>query len=354
MSFKLNRDDSENSLHEQLVRGLSAEFALLPPETRLPSAPELKERFNVAYMTVTRALDELADRGEIVRIRGRGSFTANRKLDTVYVLTPCPSTVWNKDTSVLDGVLEEARKLGIAVRSIYATLNNNPPDIHIPSLERIPEGAAVVVPGMWYCHLFDWLKQRRCNVAFIDDDCVGCAYIERRYPEWHRIVPPRFSTAVEAVRILKNSGRKRILLLHYSTMYMDAVPRGFREGLAAVNLPFDPRLEIHLWGDLQMIQGEIHVLYLDGVKFDALVTQSALYALAAVEMLLARGIRIPEDLAVVSLEDSPLLSACAVPVSAIDSNRGGTGAKAVRILSEMPSGPVRSTVDFKFFKRKSL
>lgn len=354
MPFKLNRDDSENSLHEQLVRGLSAEFALLPPETRLPSAPELKERFNVAYMTVTRALDELADRGEIVRIRGRGSFTANRKLDTVYVLTPCPSTVWNKDTSVLDGAMEEARKLGITVRSIYATLSNNPPDIHIPSLERIPEGAAVVVPGQWYCHLFEWLKQRRCHVAYIDDDCVGCAYIERRYPEWHRIMPPRARTAAEAVRVLKNSGRKRILLLHHSTMHMDAVPRGFREGLAAVNLPFDPRLEIHLWGDLLRIQSELHMLYLDEVKFDAMVTQSALYALAAVEMMLSHGIRVPEDVAVVSLQDSPLLATCAVPVSAFDPNRPGTGMTAVRILASTSAAPVRTTVDFKFFKRKSI
>ena len=76
--FILEHAENAPSLHSQLVAGLSAEFGKLPPGTLLLSTAALKKRFNVAYMTVTRALDELVLRGEIVRFQGKGTFTATR------------------------------------------------------------------------------------------------------------------------------------------------------------------------------------------------------------------------------------------------------------------------------------
>ncbi|WP_223615738.1 histidine utilization repressor [Phyllobacterium calauticae] len=50
-----------------------------PPEHRVPSENELVAGLGVSKMTANRALRELANEGELVRIRGVGSFVAARK-----------------------------------------------------------------------------------------------------------------------------------------------------------------------------------------------------------------------------------------------------------------------------------
>ncbi|WP_182548848.1 histidine utilization repressor [Phyllobacterium myrsinacearum] len=50
-----------------------------PPEHRVPSENELVAGWGVSKMTANRALRELANEGELVRIRGVGSFVAARK-----------------------------------------------------------------------------------------------------------------------------------------------------------------------------------------------------------------------------------------------------------------------------------
>ncbi len=50
-----------------------------PPHTRVPSENELVAELKVSRMTANRALRELASEGELVRIKGVGSFVAERK-----------------------------------------------------------------------------------------------------------------------------------------------------------------------------------------------------------------------------------------------------------------------------------
>jgi GntR family histidine utilization transcriptional repressor len=50
-----------------------------PPKHRVPSENELVSELGVSKMTANRALRELANEGELVRIQGVGSFVAERK-----------------------------------------------------------------------------------------------------------------------------------------------------------------------------------------------------------------------------------------------------------------------------------
>lgn len=50
-----------------------------PPKFRVPSENELVSELGVSKMTANRALRELANEGELVRIQGVGSFVAERK-----------------------------------------------------------------------------------------------------------------------------------------------------------------------------------------------------------------------------------------------------------------------------------
>ncbi|MEK7826404.1 MAG: GntR family transcriptional regulator, partial [Thermodesulfobacteriota bacterium] len=78
-------DQMENSYltkHRQIIEALTAEIQeeRLKPYDRLPSEKELCAQWQASRSTVRKAMDQLADRGKIFRVPGKGSFVAFPKI----------------------------------------------------------------------------------------------------------------------------------------------------------------------------------------------------------------------------------------------------------------------------------
>lgn len=69
---------SAMSLHEQVRNTLlfEIETGVFSRDGKLPTEPELCERFGVSRITVRRAVSDLADMGMVTRRQGRGTFVA--------------------------------------------------------------------------------------------------------------------------------------------------------------------------------------------------------------------------------------------------------------------------------------
>jgi DNA-binding GntR family transcriptional regulator len=65
------------SVAEQVANDLETDIdsGQIPADTRLPSEIELAAQYGVARMTVRRAIAQLRDRGKVITVHGRGSFT---------------------------------------------------------------------------------------------------------------------------------------------------------------------------------------------------------------------------------------------------------------------------------------
>jgi GntR family transcriptional regulator len=74
-------DKTKNSspLYQQLKEKILKQFKDLSPLTPIPSERELCEIFGVSRPTVRRALEELEQEGELVRLPGKGTFVADKK-----------------------------------------------------------------------------------------------------------------------------------------------------------------------------------------------------------------------------------------------------------------------------------
>ncbi len=68
--------------HRQIIEALTTEMqeSRLKPYDRLPSEKELCEQWQASRSTVRKAMDQLADRGKIFRVPGKGSFVAFPKI----------------------------------------------------------------------------------------------------------------------------------------------------------------------------------------------------------------------------------------------------------------------------------
>jgi len=78
-------DQIENNYvtkHRQIIEAITAaiEEDRLKPYDRLPSEKELCEQWQTSRSTVRKAMDQLADRGRIFRVPGKGSFVAFPKI----------------------------------------------------------------------------------------------------------------------------------------------------------------------------------------------------------------------------------------------------------------------------------
>jgi LacI family transcriptional regulator len=75
-----------------------------------------------------------------------------------------------------------------------------------------------------------------------------------------------------------------------------------------------------------------------GIRFDGLVCQSDSQALGAINEFVRRGIRVPEDVKVTGVDNSPLAEACIVPITSVTSEMRTAGRKAVETLREKIEG----------------
>ena len=91
--------------HRQIIEALTKEIQLghLKPYDRLPSEKVLSEQWEASRSTVRKAMDQLADRGKIFRVPGKGSFVSFPKI--------------SHQTSQILGFSEKMRAQGLEVKT---------------------------------------------------------------------------------------------------------------------------------------------------------------------------------------------------------------------------------------------
>jgi LacI family transcriptional regulator len=141
-----------------------------------------------------------------------------------------------------------------------------------------------------------------------------------------------------AVEHLVAQGRKRIGFVNGP---LDTVPgaardAGFREAMTRHGLP----AELVEVGDFQYGPGRAATeRLLDNGTFDALVCANDLIAVGALHALLVAGKRVPQDVALVGMDDTELARMSYPQISSVSLGSGERGTKAAQLLLERISDP---------------
>lgn len=126
----------------------------------------------------------------------------------------------------------------------------------------------------------------------------------------------------EAVQLLVDSGRRRIMYLYNSRNYSGQRKlEGYREGLASREIDVDETLICGFErgnSGVREIRDALLALKEKGVQFDAVLASEDALAVGAVKYARASGLRIPDELSIIGYNDSDLCICCEPELTSVD------------------------------------
>lgn len=138
-----------------------------------------------------------------------------------------------------------------------------------------------------------------------------------------------------AARHLVERGRRQVAFLGDATDHYPEFRdryQGCAEVLAQAGLEVDPALQVHAISTEEDGARAAAELLAGGRAFDAVVAASDLIALAAMRVLAAAGLRVPEDVAMVGFDDIPAATLANPPLTTVAQDATAAGRTLVETL----------------------
>jgi LacI family transcriptional regulator len=152
-----------------------------------------------------------------------------------------------------------------------------------------------------------------------------------------------YAASYEAVQHLISTGRKRIGMITYQSdlFHLQERRRGYLSALKENNIEFDPNWlkEVDLINDESEIKKAISEMQVSGSSVDAVFLASNKIASSSLKYINSLPLRVPDDLAIVSFDQTDMLDLFYAPVTYIRQPLKEMGEMAVKILLEEINDP---------------
>nr|WP_207748191.1 GntR family transcriptional regulator [Clostridium butyricum] len=309
---------------------------------QLPSENEIASLFNVSRHTVRQALNYLSQEGWIYKERGKGSFFSNRKEKekkrNVAVLTTYISDyIFPR---IISGIEEELRKKGY---NLLLFSSNNDMENEKSCLESIVnqdisglilEPSQSSINNLSY-ESIDKLKQN--NIKYIEIN-ANCDEEESAY-----IIVDDEQGGYKLTHYLLELGHRNIAaLLKVDDLQGERRRKGYINALNEYNIKFDKLIVgeyITDNRDMYVDQFVRNILKLENIP-TAIVCYNDQIALRVINNLRKEGITVPQDISIVSFDDSSLAVSSDVKLTTIKHPKKDMGRQAAKCIIDMIEGRI--------------
>ena len=325
-----------NYIQEQISDGQ------LGPGEKVPSENQLSEQFHISRQTVRKAIGALEEDGLVQRIRGSGtyvSFDRRKNLEQrnsiAVVTTYVDSYIFPR---ILQGMQNTLFESGFSVQ-IYFTNNTLDREKSIlKDLLKRDDVAGVIVEGTKSglpnpnLDLYRHLMARKIPLLFFNT----------YYPE---LEAPHVSlndaeAAYKAVRYLIDKGHQKIgAILKLDDGQGRQRYLGYLRAMEEAGLTVTDSRMVWIDTDESKQLGYCRDRILNRVEeCSALLAYNDQIAFQLIRMLAERNIRVPEDVSVISIDDSDLARHSEVPITSLPHPKENLGKKAAETLLQMIAG----------------
>ncbi|OMI35516.1 substrate-binding domain-containing protein [Streptomyces sparsogenes] len=326
--------------HREILRRLR--------ERRSIRVTEVAAELGVSPITVRRDVEALAERGLVERVHGGAVLP-----ETAAPGTPKPPVRGGGEPvfglivpaadyyypEVIKGARDAAAERGI--RLVLGISQYNPDEERAQARQMLDDGIdGLLITPCGPARGRSWPTELDVPYVLVErrpeDDTMGA----------ERVVTDHVHGARIAVRHLAEADRKRIgLLLREDSPHGALVLDGYRGGLTAAGLPAADEALFRLpppGGDTAERERML-VGFTDAVaegRLDAAVVHNDHDAIVVLQRLRARGVEVPDDVAIVAYDDE-VAALADIPLTAIAPPKQAVGAAAVDLLAQRIADPSR-------------
>ncbi|MFF9812824.1 substrate-binding domain-containing protein [Streptomyces sp. NPDC014006] len=305
---------------------------------------DVAAELGVSPITVRRDVEVLAERGLLVRVHGGAVLPeavpgggGGGGGSVVGLVVPAADYYYPE---AIKGAREAAAEWG--VRLVLGISQYDPEQERAQVRHMLSEG----IDGLLIAPC-----ERVGGEGFLPDD-LGVPYVlVERQPEddvtdAEQVVSDHAYGARIAVRHLAEGGRSRIgLLLRDDSPHRGLVREGFVGGLAGVGLPLPGDFVVPLpsqgrAGERDRVLEEFTDAVVSG-RIDAALVHNDHDAIVVLQRLRARGVRVPDDVALVAYDDE-VAGLADVPLSAVAPRKRAVGVAAVELIARRLAEPGRA------------
>jgi DNA-binding LacI/PurR family transcriptional regulator len=265
----------------------------LQPGDRIPTEAEFCRQLGWSRPTITRALNEMAGEGFLVRVQGRGTFVAQPERTTPYTIMV--STPWTGSGSYVDPLFRGIRQQSAShsVNVIYYS------ESAVPSPEIVSEygvdGVLAVAPWLDSVQAIKELQEASIPVVALA--------LRSRVGRLSAVCTDNYGGMYEAVKYLCEMGHRRIAYVSLGINTCDVFERllGFQKALTEYNLDVDPAY-------LLMSSADISQSYFESWMENLATQPTAMLfginmAIPVLRMLAKKHLRVPEDMSLIVTDD---------------------------------------------------
>ncbi len=315
-----------------------------PLETALPTEAELGQRFAVSRQTIRQAILELENDGLVYRRQGSGTYTTHRPRRRVGECTVGVITTYITDyifPSIVRGI-ESALSAADCVMTLSATYNRPAQErvllqrvLQAPVDGLMIEGTRTALPSP-NLDLYEKLRER--NIPFVVLN--GC------YPELKNTVSVTMNDKaggrMAAEYLMANGCRSLGGIFKRDDIQGRRRCEGFVQALAEHQVEltedalcwFDTDSKRTFWREAAARA----VLRRAGRELDGFVCYNDEIAMALLDELSALGLRVPEDVSVVSFDNSAYSAVCHPKLTTLNHAKESFGQQAAELLLELMQG----------------
>jgi LacI family transcriptional regulator len=338
--------DVAKMIEAEIVSGLWSEGV------RMPGVRGIASKYGVSTVTASRSLQVLRDRGLIHSVERSGSFpVANKAVDrrqrvwsACFRTTPGPWYGASHSTT-MSGFAAMAHAGEIGLDTVTFRIEDSSTEAQIVRMAR--DARALGVTGLFL------MPSRISEAAMRQDEAIlrGCrssnlpvVLIERnlrgvgRPLEYDVVGPDDLDGGYQCARHLHDSGRRRVAFVPGSptSSHRDRLAgyllarQEVGEAPILIDLEGDPldRLVCARLAD-RVIASEV----------DGVTCYHDVVAMGLIIELLARRVRIPEDVAVVGFEDLPIGDAFSIGLTTYGPNFEAIARRALRVMTARIDAP---------------
>lgn len=320
------------------------EAGRLQPGQRLMSEQKMSEEFGLSRQTIRRAMQELVEQKVVVRVQGSGTYVGavtskargKKHMNIAVVSTFYESYIF---PPILKGIERTLSRGGYAMQvSFTDNLIQNEANVlkmilkkdNIDGIIIEPSKGALPNPNIKY---YKEIQDRHIPIIFFNDIYPAvqapCVRMDDQM------------VAKKATQLLLDAGHEKIAAIFKADdgqghrRYL-----GFLNAMEKIEVRTNPNYVV--WIDTAMQRG---LKKLEGYLIKriegctGLVCYNDEVAMQMIDIALKYGIRVPEDLSVVSIDDSDLSEICKVPFTSFPHPKEKLGEKVAENLLKIIDNP---------------